>query len=159
MERIGGGKALALSEKQERFCEEYVIDFNAGKAAERAGYSERYAKSKSYLLLQDEEVGERIRELQHIYHDCVYDSKSRVLKEVWDMYEQAMEKKPVIVWNKDLKEYVETGEYQYDEKTAMKCLEFIAKICGAVPEGAKKQEKIEEGGIEIIVKVEGEDEI
>lgn len=148
-----------LSEKQERFCEEYVQDFNACNAAIRAGYAEKYAKSKSYLLLQDENVITKIRQLQQIYSGCsVYDSKSRVLKEVWKMYEMAMEKKPVIVWNKDLKEFTETGEYQFDEKTAIKCLEFIAKICGAMPEGTKKQDKSESDGVEIFVKVEGDDD-
>ena len=62
-------------------------------------------------------------------------------------------------WNKDTKEYVETGETQFDEKTAIKCLEFIAKLCGALPEGTKKQEKNESEGVEIFVRVEGEDEI
>ena len=151
---------MALSELRERFCEEYVLDFNAFEAAIRAGYSEKYARSKSYLLLQDEEVAERVKELQRIYSGTsVYDSKSRVLKEVWKMYELAMEQKPVIVWNKDTKEFVETGEYQFDEKTAMKCLEFIAKISGVIPEGTKKAEKAESEGMEIFVKVEGEDEI
>ena len=150
---------MVLSEKQERFCEEYVQDFNACEAAKRAGYSEKFSKSKSYLLLQDEDVIEKIRQLQQIYSGySVYDSKSRVLREVWKMYEMAMERKPVIVWNKDLKEFIETGEYQFDEKTAIKCLEFIAKICGAIPEGIKKQEKSESDGVEIFVRVEGDDD-
>lgn len=151
---------MALSEKKERFCEEYILDYNACEAAKRAGYSEKYARAKSYLLLQDPDVSERIKNLQRVYGGSnVYDSKSRVIKEVWNMYELAMEKKPVIVWNKDTKEFVETGEIQFDEKTAMKCLEFIAKICGAIPDGAKKQEKNESEGVEIFVKVEGEDEV
>ncbi len=157
---IGGEKDLALSEKKERFCEEYIQDYNACEAAKRAGYSEKYARAKSYLLLQEPEVSEKIKNLQRVYgSSSVYDSKSRVLKEVWNMYELAMEKKPVIVWNKDTKEYVETGETQFDEKTAIKCLEFIAKLCGALPEGTKKQEKNESEGVEIFVRVEGEDEI
>ncbi len=34
-----------LTTKQERFCLEYVVDFNATQAAVRAGYSEHTAKS------------------------------------------------------------------------------------------------------------------
>ena len=30
-----------MTEKQKRFCEEYLIDLNATQAALRAGYSER----------------------------------------------------------------------------------------------------------------------
>ena len=34
-----------LTARQERFCREYIIDYNATKAAVRAGYSEKTAKS------------------------------------------------------------------------------------------------------------------
>jgi len=39
MAKVGG-----LTEKQERFCKEYVIDFNGTQAATRAGYSEKTAQ-------------------------------------------------------------------------------------------------------------------
>jgi len=35
---------MALTPKQKRFCDEYLIDLNATQAAIRAGYSERTAK-------------------------------------------------------------------------------------------------------------------
>lgn len=35
---------MALTEKQKRFCDEYLIDLNATQAAIRAGYSEKTAK-------------------------------------------------------------------------------------------------------------------
>ena len=72
------------------------------------------------------------------------------------MYERATQAKPVTVWDKELKEYVETGEYQFDDKTAMKCLEFIAKLGGMLSEkeGEKSAKK---ESFELVVKVE-EDE-
>lgn len=36
---------LKLTEKQKRFCAEYIIDLNAAQAAIRAGYSEKTAKA------------------------------------------------------------------------------------------------------------------
>jgi phage terminase small subunit len=42
-------KTLTL--KQQRFCEEYLIDLNATQAAIRAGYSERTARSQGQRLL------------------------------------------------------------------------------------------------------------
>ena len=62
-----------------------------------------------------------------------------MLRELWEMYERAVQAKPVTVWDKELKEYVETGEYQFDDKIAMKCLEFIAKLGGMLSE--KEAEK------------------
>ena len=35
---------MALTEKQKRFCDEYLIDLNATQAAIRAGYSKRSAR-------------------------------------------------------------------------------------------------------------------
>ena len=39
-----------LSGKEERFCQEYIVDYNATKAAIRAGYSERSAETQVALL-------------------------------------------------------------------------------------------------------------
>lgn len=51
-----------LTEKQERFCEEYLVDLNATQAAIRAGYAEKRASEQSYQLLQKTTVQECIKE-------------------------------------------------------------------------------------------------
>lgn len=53
-----------LTPKQERFCQEYVIDCNATQAAVRAGYSEKGANSKGAQLLANISISSRIRQLQ-----------------------------------------------------------------------------------------------
>ena len=45
---------MALSYKQQRFIDEYMIDFNGTQAAIRAGYSPRTAGSQAYQLVRDE---------------------------------------------------------------------------------------------------------
>ena len=73
------------------------------------------------------------------------------------MYERAVQAKPVTVWDKELKEYVETGEYQFDDKIAMKCLEFIAKLGGMLSEKEnEKQQK--KDSFEIVVKVDSDED-
>jgi len=42
-----------VTEKQKRFCDEYLIDLNATQAAIRAGYSEKYAHTNATKLLQN----------------------------------------------------------------------------------------------------------
>jgi phage terminase small subunit len=54
-----------LTPKQERFCEEYVIDLNATQAAIRAGYSEKTAKVTASKMLTKANVQERITELKN----------------------------------------------------------------------------------------------
>jgi phage terminase small subunit len=53
-----------LTDKQERFCDEYLIDLNATQAAIRAGYSEKTAHSIGNENLIKPEIQERIREKQ-----------------------------------------------------------------------------------------------
>lgn len=47
---------MALTEKQQRFCDEYLIDYNATQAAIRAGYSEKTAYSQGQRLLKKVEI-------------------------------------------------------------------------------------------------------
>ncbi len=54
-----------LTAKQERFCQEYVIDLNATQAAVRAGYSAKTANEQGCRLLANVSVKARIAELQH----------------------------------------------------------------------------------------------
>lgn len=149
---------LALEGKMEKFCEEYIVDYNPVRAAIRAGYSSSCAKSYSYQLLKKEKVISRIFELQAEYiRKGLFDNKNRVIRELWEMYERAVQAKPVEIWDKELKEYVATGEYQFDDKIAMKCLEFIAKIGGMLSEKEGEKEKKKEN-YEIILKVDPDED-
>lgn len=55
---------MSLNPKQQRFCQEYVIDLNATNAAIRAGYSEKWARSGGAKLLANAAIQSRIAELQ-----------------------------------------------------------------------------------------------
>lgn len=52
-----------MNAKQKRFCEEYIIDFNATKAAERAGYSKRSAYEMGHRLISNPSCQDYIKEL------------------------------------------------------------------------------------------------
>lgn len=52
-----------MNKKQEKFCKEYIKDFNAAQAAIRAGYSKRTAKVQASRLLTKVNVQEKIAEL------------------------------------------------------------------------------------------------
>lgn len=53
-----------LSDKRKRFCEEYVKDLNAAKAAIRAGYAEDHARQTAHNILVLPEAEEYIAILQ-----------------------------------------------------------------------------------------------
>lgn len=53
-----------LTDRQTRFCEEYLIDLNATQAAIRAGYSEKTANRIASELLSKLDIQEKITELK-----------------------------------------------------------------------------------------------
>jgi len=53
-----------LTDKQKRFCEEYVIDWNATRSAIAAGYSENTAKEIGCQNLTKVNIAEYIAEIQ-----------------------------------------------------------------------------------------------
>jgi phage terminase small subunit len=55
---------IKLTGKQKKFCEEYIFDFNATRAAKSAGYSEATAGSIGGENLQKPEIRAYIDELQ-----------------------------------------------------------------------------------------------
>ena len=54
---------MALKDKRERFCHEYIVDFNAAQAAIRAGYAKKSAAAEGGRLLKVPEVQLKISEL------------------------------------------------------------------------------------------------
>ena len=55
---------MALNPKQQRFCEEYMIDLNATQAAIRAGYAVKTATEQASRLLTNVNVSREIEKLQ-----------------------------------------------------------------------------------------------
>jgi hypothetical protein len=53
-----------LTNKQQRFCEEYVIDWNATRAPIAAGYSKKTAKEQGYQLLHNSSLKTYISEIK-----------------------------------------------------------------------------------------------
>ena len=53
-----------MTDKQARFCEEYMIDLNATQAAIRAGYSPKTANEQAARLLANVSIQNRIAQLQ-----------------------------------------------------------------------------------------------
>lgn len=70
-----------LTEKQERFCKEYIIDLNATQAAKRAGYSDKTAFEIGYQLLKKTLVQEIIQAQMDARAKRLDITADRVLKE------------------------------------------------------------------------------
>lgn len=75
-------KTKKLTDKQKRFCEEYLIDLNATQAAIRAGYSAKTAYSMGQRMLKKVEVQEYIFNLQKKRSERTEITADKVIEEL-----------------------------------------------------------------------------
>lgn len=73
---------LEIHLKQKKFCHEYLIDFNATKAAIRAGYSETSAYSQGHDLLKKPEIKKFIEQLSKTEFEAIGLSRNRLILEL-----------------------------------------------------------------------------
>ncbi len=71
-----------MTDKQKRFCEEYMIDLNATQAAIRAGYSPKTAYSIGEENLKKPDIQSRIAQLQAEQSRRTGVSADRVVREL-----------------------------------------------------------------------------
>lgn len=99
---------MALTDKQEMFCREYLVDLNATQAAIRAGYSDKTAQEQSSRLLSNVMVQNRISVLKSERNEKVGVDAAYVLRrlteidqmDVLDLLLANGELKPVKDWPK-----------------------------------------------------------
>jgi len=71
-----------LTQKQERFCLEYIIDFNGAAAAVRAGYSEKGSAVAACRLLTNVNIQTRIRSFKNERSKRTEVTADRVVQEL-----------------------------------------------------------------------------
>ncbi len=134
-------KKIKLTDRQERFCREYILDYNATQAAIRAGYSEKTAKSIGSENLTKPDLLARVRELQKEQAEKLCISADWVVMQWVEVYRRCMQATEVLIWDYDEKKMVPSGEYTFDSKGALNALEMIGKYLGMFSEDKKKSEK------------------
>ena len=121
----------AVTPKQKRFCDEYLIDTNATQAAIRAGYSEKTAYAignenlnkpelRAYIderlaEMQSKTIADATEVMQYLTSVLRGESKSSVLSLCGNGYQEVVEKEP-------------------DEKEKLKAAELLAKRYGLLTE-------------------------
>ncbi|MFY1885184.1 terminase small subunit [Achromobacter xylosoxidans] len=97
---------MALTDKQRRFVDEYLVDLNATQAAIRAGYSKKTAYSQAERLLRNVEVARGVQDAQAQRSSRVQADADYVLRrlveidqmDVLDIMTDDMSLKPVSEW-------------------------------------------------------------
>jgi phage terminase small subunit len=111
-----------LTEKQQRFVEEYLIDLNATQAAIRAGYSAKTAYSSGQRMLKNVEVARLIEDGMKARSIRTELTQDWVLERLKENVERAMQAEEIV----DSKG-VRTGEYRYDGGVANGALQLIGR--------------------------------
>lgn len=126
---------MKLSEKQKRFCDEYLIDLNATQAAIRAGYSQGTASEQSSRLLTNVKIQNYIAERMAQKDSELIASQDEVLQYLTKVMRRE-EKENVVVTLQ-----TETSDYKADvsgvmrkyttKKESVKVVEIPTKVSDA----------------------------
>ncbi len=120
-----------MTQKQKRFCDEYLIDLNATQAAVRAGYSERTAYSIGQRMLKNVEVKNYIDDqLQQIRSAKVAEA-AEVMEYLTSVMRGETTSSVLALCGDGCQEVIEKTP---DEKERLKAAELIGKRYGIFAE-------------------------
>lgn len=124
-----------LTAKQQRFCDEYLIDLNATQAAIRAGYSEKYAHTNASKLLQITTIKEFIEARMAEKESQLIAGQDEVLRYLTSVMRGESKSSVVVVESKGVST-TEAREMQKapDEKERLKAAELLGKRYGIYTE-------------------------
>jgi phage terminase small subunit len=114
-----------MTAKQQRFIDEYPLDCNATKAAERAGYSVHTANEQAARLLAKPEIASAIQARLALLAEKAGIDNEWIRDQLKENLERSMQARPVLD-----EKGIPTGEYRYNGAVANKCLELLGRDLG-----------------------------
>lgn len=117
-----------MTEKQKRFCDEYLIDLNATQAAIRAGYSKKTANEQGARLLANVSVQKHLQKRMKEKECELIATQDEVLQTLTRVLRRE-EKEVIVVTCRQRKSYYDSnGKKVIEEKEVPKMVEIPAKI-------------------------------
>lgn len=131
----GAGESK-LTDRQQRFVDEYLVDLNGKQAAIRTGYSEATAEQQASRLLSYVKVQEAIQKAQNKRSERTQITQDTILNRLLENIEISMGKRATIITN--IRKNGDTGElvgddvmqFVYEPASANKALELLGKHLG-----------------------------
>lgn len=132
-----------LTNKQKRFCEEYLIDLNGTQAAIRAGYSAATANEQASRLLANVKVKNKIDELMEAKSEELIATQDEVLRYLTSVLRGESESTEVVI--------IGTGngcseanlvQKPPTEKERLKAGELLAKRYGLLSDKVKLEAQL-----------------
>lgn len=137
---------MALTDKQRRFVDEYLVDLNATQAAIRAGYSKKTAGQIGEQNLKKLEIAAAIQKAQAARAKRTEVTQDEVIKDLRELRDICMGRKPIriteVIKNAQAgtAESVEVDVNAFEPTAANKALELLGKHIGMF------KEKLEHSG-------------
>ena len=126
---------MALTEKQKRFCDEYLIDLNATQAATRAGYSKKTAAQTAARLITNVNVQECIEKRMAEKEAELIADQDEVLKYLTSVLRGESQSTEIVVEGTgDGCSEARTIEKNPSEKDRLKAAELLGKRYGLYTE-------------------------
>ena len=136
----------ALKPRERQFVREYLTDWNGTQAAIRCGYSAGKNNASAAVtasrLLRDANVAGYLDALIRESVEGRETSKESVILRTLEIYRRCTQAEPVMEYDRDRREWVESGEWRFDAKGAAKALELLSRIMGY-----DAPVKLDEGGM------------
>jgi phage terminase small subunit len=132
---------MALTDKQRRFVDEYLITLNATQAAIKSGYSEKTAQEQSSRLLSNVMVQAAIQERMQDRQKRVEANQDYVITKVLNTIERCSQAESVLD-----REGNPIGEYKFDSTGVFKGCDMLARHLGMYTDNINLNAKIEHDG-------------
>lgn len=125
-----------MTERQQRFCDEYLIDANATQAAIRAGYAAGSAGRNADRLMKNEEIRAYIdQQLEQIHNEKIADA-AEVMRYLTSVMRGESQSEIVVVeGDGDGMSSARKVQKAPDEKDKLKAAELIGKRYGMFKDG------------------------
>lgn len=148
----------AVSEKERAFVHAYLKCKSQKQAAIMVGYSEKSAESQASRLMRKPSV--------RAYRDCLlredFESigitRHSVATEVWEVYQRCMVKKPVLEWDSEKRDWIESGTWQFNATGALKALTLMTEMLGKLEGDEEDEDEENEESVEEVLSRLGESE-
>lgn len=117
-----------LTAKQQRFCDEYLIDLNATQAAIRAGYSEKSARQMATENMTKPSIKEYIEKRMDEKEKKLIADQDEVLKYLTSVLRGESESEEIVIENVgDFTSEARTMKKAPSEKDRLKAAELLGK--------------------------------
>ena len=132
-----------LTAKQQRFCDEYLIDLNATQAAIRAGYSEKTAKQIGQENLTKPDLKEYIEKRMAEKEEALIAKQDEVMRYLTSVMRREMKEAVVVTLQSKTEKWVQVeGTGQLKKQTVIEESPAVVDIPAKLSDANKAAELI-----------------